>query len=55
MECWASILLSHAVQLEQHSCQLYMLAVLYPQGNSLVPISVRGHVDLKATECEQKE
>ena len=34
MECWASILLSHAAQLGWHSCQLYMPAVLYPQGNS---------------------
>jgi len=55
VECWASILLSHAAQLGQHSCQLYMPAVLYPQGNSFVPISVRGCVDPRATECEQKE
>jgi hypothetical protein len=55
MEYWTSILLSHAAQLGQHICQLYMPAVLYTQGNSLAPISVRGCMDPRATECEQKE
>jgi hypothetical protein len=35
-------LLWHSVQLGTQSCRLYVLAALYPQGNSLVLISVRG-------------
>lgn len=37
MECCASILLSHTAQLGRHSCQLYMLTVLYPHGNPSYP------------------
>jgi len=44
-------LLWHSVQ----PGQLYSPAALYPQGNSLLLISVRGWVDTTATECGQKE
>jgi hypothetical protein len=35
--------------------RLYAPAAIYPQGNSLLLISVRGWVDTTDTECEQKE
>jgi hypothetical protein len=35
--------------------RLYASSALYPQGNSLLLISVRGWVDTTVTECEQKE
>jgi hypothetical protein len=44
-------LLRHFVQLGRQSFQLYAPAALYPKGNSLVPISVRGWVDPWAPEC----
>ena len=50
-----SSLLWHSAQLGRWKCQLYMSAAIYPQGNSLVLISVTGWVDLMAKECGQIE
>jgi len=39
----------------RHSCQLYVPAALYPKGNFLVHIYLRGWVERRATECGQKQ
>ena len=57
MECWGSVLTvtfgtTRTVGL---SALLYMPATLYPQGSSLVLLSVTGWVDARATEWGQAE
>ena len=48
-------LLWHSAQLGWLGCQFHAPAALYPKGNPLVLISVRGWVDHTAKECRQKE
>ena len=45
----------HSAQIGRQSCQLCAPAALYPQGNCLVLVSVKGWVDYSAIECGQKE
>ena len=45
MNIWSSALRWPSAQLGQQSCELYAPAALYPKGNSLVLISIKGWMD----------